>query len=247
MIFVKSEKEILGMRAANSAAARVLESVEKYILPGVTTKEIEIVAAKKMKDLGVKSACYGYYGYPGLICTSVNSVVVHGIPSELKLKKGDIISVDVSVIKEGFCGDVAKTYPVGEIVPSAQRLLDAALRALNAAVDICRSGIRVGDISNAIQSVAESRGFSVVRDFTGHGIGRKMHEDPFIPNYGLPGTGPRIPKNSCLAIEAMINQGGWEIQVLKDNWTAVVKDGTLSAHFEQTVLVGETGAEVLTV
>lgn len=248
MIMVKSEKEICSMRASCKIAAEVLEKVGKRIAVGVSTKDLENIAVKEIKSLGAKSMCLGYRGFPGVICTSVNDVVVHGIPSaKKKLKEGDIISLDVCVIYEGFCGDVANTYPVGSISSGAKKLMAVASESLNNAINKCTAGCRVGDISQAIQLTVEKAGFSASRDFTGHGIGRFLHEDPVIPNYGRAGAGVRIPENACLAIEAMIHQGGWQIRILPDQWTAVTLDGKAAAHFEHTVLVKKTGAEILTV
>lgn len=247
MIIVKSSEEIRKIRDASRVAAQVLEAVGRGVKPGVTTKELERIAAKKIKALRAKSASLGYKGYPGVICISVNSEIVHGIPSDRKLNAGDIVSIDVCVRYKGYCGDTAKTFPVGSISPQSTRLLNTAAKALHDGIDVCRGGVRVGDISSAIQTAAETQGFSVSRDFTGHGIGKELHEDPQIPNYGQKGTGPRIPENCCLAVEVMMNEGDWKIIMEEDNWTAVTADGKLSAHFEHTVLVKKTGAEILTI
>ncbi len=248
MIVVKSDGEVAAMREACRITARVLEETGRHVVPGVTTKDLEIIAAKKIKQLGAKSVCLGYNGYPGVICTSVNSVIVHGIPSNKQvLKEGDIVSLDVCVIYKGFCGDASKTYSVGAISAEAKRLLEVTESSVASAIDKCRAGCRVGDISCAIQTVAESAGYSVSRDFTGHGIGRTLHQDPVIPNYGRAGTGLRIPENACLAIEAMVHQGTWQIKILPDGWAAVPLDGKLSAHYEHTVLVKKDGCEILTV
>ena len=248
MIMVKSEKEISAMRASSKIAARVLNEVGNHIVVGINTKNLENIAAKEIRHLGARSVCLGYKGFPGVICTSVNDVIVHGIPStKEKLKEGDIIAVDVCIIYEGFCGDVTKTYPVGRISPEAKKLLAVTSESLNNAIKKCMAGCRVGDISQAIQSTVETAGFSASRDFTGHGIGRSLHEDPVIPNYGQAGTGTRIPENVCLAVESMIHQGGWQIKLLPDKWTAVTLDGKLAAHFEHTILVKKNSAEILTV
>jgi len=246
MICTKSPDEIIGMRNACRLAAEVLDAVGKNITPGITTKELEQVAAKKIKSLGAKSAFLGYRGYPGILCISVNEVVIHGIPSPQKLKEGDIVGIDVGVKHNGFCGDTARTYPVGKISADAEKLLKVAEVSLYNAIKSCIAGCRVGDISSAIQTTAEENGFSVVRDFVGHGIGRELHEDPQIPNYGSVGTGSRIPENSCLAIEVMLNQGDWRVKILDDNWTVETIDKKLSAHFEHTVLIKKEGAEILT-
>ncbi len=246
MIYTKSPDEIIGMRNACRLAAEVLEAVGKNITPGITTKELERVAAKKLKSLGAKSAFFGYRGYPGIICISVNEVVIHGIASSQKLKEGDIVGIDVGVKYNGFYGDTARTFPVGKISADAEKLLSVSEVALYNAIKSCKAGCRVGDISSAIQSTAEKNGFSVVRDFVGHGIGRELHEDPQIPNYGKVGVGPRIPENCCLAIEVMLNQGSWQVRTLSDKWTVETLDKKLSAHFEHTVLVKKEGAEILT-
>jgi methionyl aminopeptidase len=248
MIIVKSEAEIRHMREAGHVAAAVLGEVGKNIFPGVTTKVLAGIAAGKIKALGATSACLGYHGYPGVICVSRNNVVVHGIPSDdEKLVSGDIVDIDVSVRYKGFCGDVSKTYPVGKISASAARLLACSSAALDSALAACSAGKRVGDISSAMQETSEKGGYSVVRDFTAHGIGRDLHEDPQIPNYGRRGTGPRIPEGCCLALEVMVNEGCWQVDILSDGWTAITCDGKLSAHFEHTVLVTKSGNEILTI
>ncbi|MDD5687330.1 MAG: type I methionyl aminopeptidase [Elusimicrobia bacterium] len=246
MIYVKSEDEISGMRDACHIAAEVLRTVGKNIKVGITTKELENIAKKEIKSLGAISAFLGYRDYPGIICTSVNEVVVHGIPSSQKLKEGDIIGIDVGTVYNGFCGDTAKTYTVGKVSDNAKKLLNVSELSLDNALKNSSANKRIGDISAAIQKTAEENGFSVVRDFVGHGIGRNLHEDPQIPNYGNPGVGTRIPENCCLAIEVMINQGDWQVKVLSDKWTTVTKDNKLSAHFEHTVLVKKDSCEILT-
>ncbi|MFH1541354.1 MAG: type I methionyl aminopeptidase [Elusimicrobiota bacterium] len=246
MICIKSPDEIIGMRNACRLAAEVLDTVGKNIKLGISTKELETIAAKKIKILGAKSVFLGYHGYPGVICTSVNNVVIHGIPSTQKLKEGDIVGIDVGVILDGFCGDTAKTFTVGRILPEAEKLLSVSELSLKTALGKCRANCRVGDVSGAIQTVVEKNGFSVVRDFVGHGVGRQLHEDPQIPNYGTPGVGLRIPENCCLAVEVMVNQGDWHVKILDDSWTVVTLDEKLSAHFEHTVLVKKDSCEVLT-
>ncbi|HAX60971.1 MAG TPA: type I methionyl aminopeptidase [Elusimicrobia bacterium] len=246
MIYTKSPDEIIGMRNACRFAAEVRIAVGQSIRPGITTKELEDVAAKKIKSLGAKSAFLGYRGYPGILCVSVNEVVIHGIPSRQKLKEGDIVGIDVGVKYNGFFGDTAETFPVGKISQEAKKLLSVSEDALCNAIKSCIAGCRVGDISSAIQTTAEENGFSVVRDFVGHGIGRELHEDPQIPNYGSAGIGLRIPENSCLAIEVMLNQGDWHVKILEDDWTVETLDKKLSAHFEHTVLVKKDGCEILT-
>ncbi|OGS46650.1 MAG: type I methionyl aminopeptidase [Elusimicrobia bacterium RIFOXYD2_FULL_34_15] len=247
MIYVKSADEITGMRNACRIVAEVLKETGKNVQPGITTKELESIADKKIKSFGAKSAFLGYRGYPGIICTSVNEVVIHGIPSSQKLKNGDIIGLDVGVLYNGFCGDTAKTFAVGKISDSAEKLLNISELSLKKGLESCSADRRIGDIGSAIQATVEKNGFSVVRDFVGHGIGRNLHEDPQIPNYGKAGSGVRIPENCCLAIEVMINEGTWQVKILDDNWTAVTSDNKLSAHFEHTVLVKREGVEILTV
>ncbi|MBN1384950.1 MAG: type I methionyl aminopeptidase [Elusimicrobia bacterium] len=246
MIDVKSAAEIDGMRKACRIAAEVLIETGKNVSIGITTRELENIAGKKIKSLDAKSAFLGYRNYPGIICTSINEVVVHGIPSSQKLKEGDIIGIDVGVKYGGFYGDTAKTFTVGTVSGSTEKLLRIAESSLESAIKDCSAGCRLGDISSVIQKTAEENGFSVVRDFVGHGIGRNLHEDPQVPNYGSRGTGLRIPENCCLAIEVMINEGMWQIKILPDQWTAVTSDGKLSAHFEHTVLVKKNGCEILT-
>src|SRR3989339_384483 len=241
MIYVKSADEITGMRNACRIVAEVLKETGKNVQPGITTKELESIADKKIKSFGAKSAFLGYRGYPGIICTSVNEVVIHGIPSSQKLKNGDIIGLDVGVLYNGFCGDTAKTFAVGKISDSAEKLLNISELSLKKGLESCSADRRIGDIGSAIQATVEKNGFSVVRDFVGHGIGRNLHEDPQIPNYGKAGSGVRIPENCCLAIEVMINEGTWQVKILDDNWTAVTSDNKLSAHFEHTVLVKREG------
>ncbi|MBI5574170.1 MAG: type I methionyl aminopeptidase [Elusimicrobia bacterium] len=246
MIYAKSPDEIIGMRNACRLAAEVLNAVGKNIAVEITTKELEQIASKKLKVLGVKSAFLGYRGYPGILCISVNEVVIHGIPSRQKLKEGDIVGIDVGVKYNGFYGDTARTFPVGKISADAEKLLNVSEEALYNAIGSCKAGCRVGDISSAIQTTTEKNGFSVVRDFVGHGIGRNLHEDPQIPNYGKAGVGARIPENATLAIEVMINQGDWQVKTLSDKWTVETIDKKLSAHFEHTVLIKKEGAEILT-
>lgn len=246
MIDIKSAAEIDGMREACCLAAEVLVLTGKSVAGGITTKELENIAGKKIKSLGAESAFLGYRNYPGIICTSVNEVVVHGIPSSRKLKDGDIVGIDVGVKYGGFYGDTAGTFTAGTVSASAEKFLKITELSLTAAIKVCSAGCRVGDISSAIQVIAEKNGFSVVRDFVGHGIGRNLHEDPQIPNYGMQGTGVRIPENCCLAVEVMINEGAWQTKILSDKWTAVTVDGKLSAHFEHTVLVKKNGCEILT-
>lgn len=246
MIVLKSPEEIEKMAKAGSIVGEVLESIKSMIQAGITTKEIEVYADARIKTLGGKPAFKGYRGYPASICTSVNDEVVHGIPSSRRLKGGDIISVDLGVYYDGFYGDGAVTVPVEEIDNETAVLLQITEEALNLGIENAVEGKRVSDISYAIQSHAEKNGFSVVRAFVGHGIGRELHEEPQIPNYGTPGRGPRLKNGMTLAIEPMINAGTYEVRILGDGWTAVASDGRKSAHFEHTVLVTSERPRILT-
>lgn len=246
MIPIKSPAEIERMRAACVAAAQILDRVAQAVQPGRTTAELNELAASLIKEHGGKSPFLGYKGYPGHICVSVNEEVVHGIPSSRRVQYGDIVSLDVGVILNGYVGDNATTVPVGVVERRTQELLQATERALYAAIAVARAGNRVGDISHAVQSTVEARGFSVVREFVGHGVGRKMHEEPQIPNYGTAGDGPKLKPGMTLAIEPMINAGRSEVMMLSDGWTVVTADSAPSAHFEHTVLITEGDAEILT-
>lgn len=234
------------MRAACEAAAEILCSVAAMVEPGRTTKELDEAAGELIAQFGGKSPFLGYKGYPGHICVSVNEEVVHGIPGKRRVQYGDIVSLDVGIILDGYVGDNATTVAVGVVKPRTQELLRVAQLALEAGIAQARAGKRVGDISHAIQSVVEGNGFSVVREFVGHGVGRKMHEEPQIPNYGRAGEGPKLKPGMTLAIEPMINAGVGEVEMLSDGWTVVSADGQPSAHFEHTVLVTEGNAEILT-
>ena len=246
MIVLKSAEEIERMTQAGSIVGEVLESIKGMIQIGMTTKEIELFADGRIKALGGKPAFKGYRGYPASICTSVNDEVVHGIPSSRKLIDGDIISIDLGVYYDGFYGDAAITAPVGKIDSQTADLLRITEEALDLGIENAIEGNRVYDISYAIQSHAVKNGLSVVRTFVGHGIGRELHEEPQIPNYGTPGKGPRLKEGMTLAIEPMVNAGTYEVRVLGDGWTAVTIDGKKSAHFEHTVLVTSGKPEILT-
>lgn len=246
LIVLKSAEEIEKMTQAGNIVGEVLESIRGMIQAGVTTKEIELFADGRIKALGGKSAFKGYRGYPASICTSVNDEVVHGIPSSRKLRDGDIISIDLGVYYDGFYGDAAITAPVGKIDSESAALLRITEEALALGIANAVEGNRVHDISYAIQSHAEKNGLSVVRTFVGHGIGRELHEEPQIPNYGTPGKGPRLKEGMTLAIEPMLNAGTYEVRILGDGWTAVTADGKKSAHFEHTVLVTSGKPEILT-
>jgi methionyl aminopeptidase len=246
MIPIKSPAEIQKMRAACEAAAEILHTVAAMVEPGRTTKELDEAAGELIARFGGKSPFLGYKGYPGHICVSVNEEVVHGIPGKRRVQYGDIVSLDVGIILDGYVGDNATTVAVGVVKPRTQELLRVAQVALEAGIAQARPGKRVGDVSHAIQSIVEGHGFSVVREFVGHGVGRKMHEEPQIPNYGTAGDGPKLKPGMTLAIEPMINAGVSEVEMLSDGWTVVSADGQPSAHFEHTVLVTEGNAEILT-
>jgi methionyl aminopeptidase len=221
--------------------------VRVQVKPGATTFDLEKAAEARLKELGVKAAFKGYHGYPCVLCTSVNSEVVHGIPSNKRvLQEGDIVSVDFGVVVDGFYGDAAITVPVGEIDASKARLLKVTEASLQAGIAAVKPGATLGDVGAAVQGVVEGEGFSVVRDFVGHGIGVQMHEDPQVPNYGQPGKGMKLRPGMVIAIEPMVNVGKPDVVVLDDGWTAVAKDGSMSAHFEHTVAVTDTGARILT-
>jgi len=236
------------MRRAGKVVRQVLNHVREQVRPGATTQDLENAAEAKLKELGAKAAFKGYHGYPCVLCTSVNSEVVHGIPSKKRvLKEGDIVSVDCGAIVDGFYGDAAITIPVGDKIDGkTQRLLAATQASLQAAIDTVRPGATLGDIGAAVQELVEAEGFSVVRDFVGHGIGTRMHEDPQVPNFGQRGRGMKLKEGMVLAIEPMVNAGKPGVEVLKDGWTAVTEDGSMSAHFEHTVAVTATGAMILT-
>ena len=246
----KSAEEIRLQREACLAVAEIIDDICRAVAPGVSTWDLDQIAVKGIKRLGVTSAFLGYYDYPAVLCTSVNEVVVHGIPrKDVVLKEGDIIGIDFGVFKHGFCGDSARTVFVGQAPAEAEeprRLVDVTLKALELGIDQCVPGNRLGDIGAAIERyVEEVNGFSVVRSFVGHGIGKAMHEDPPVPNYGRPGTGKRLKSGLVIAIEPMVNAGAHEVEVLDDKWTAVTKDRRLSAHFEHTVAITDEGPWVL--
>ena len=244
---LKSAPEIDRMRRAGRVVAEILDALEAAVAPGVTTWDLDQLAERLIQEMGCKSAFKGYRGFPGVLCTSLNHEVVHGIPSRSrKLAHGDLVKLDFGVSYEGFYGDAARTVPVGNVSEEARRLSEATRASLEAAIRTIRPGNRVGDIGHAVQSHVEPLGFSVVRDFVGHGIGRKLHEAPQVPNYGRPGTLESSRPGMVLAVEPMINAGTAAVDVLDDGWTAVTLDGRLSAHWEHTILVVEGGHEVLT-
>jgi methionyl aminopeptidase len=246
VIVIKTAEEIERMRVACNAAAQILSAVAHEVQPGRTTVELNEIAAGLIAKFGGKSPFLGYKGYPGHICVSVNEEVVHGIPSKRRVQYGDIVSLDVGIILNGFVGDNATTVAVGVVEPRTQQLLRVTEQALEAGIAAARAGNRVGDISHAVQVAVESQGFSVVREFVGHGVGRKMHEEPQVPNYGRAGDGPKLKPGMTLAIEPMINAGGSDVVMLSDGWTVVSADGAPSAHFEHTVLITGGDAEILT-
>lgn len=247
MIVLKSVDELNAMRRAGRVVAQAHALVRELVRPGATTWDLDRAVEEFLLKQNAIPAFKGYQGYPASICTSVNEVVVHGIPSrEMILVEGSIISVDIGAFVDGFCGDSAWTYPIGAISPEVQRLLDATEEALYKGIEQARVGNRLSDISHAVQRRAEERGFSVVRDFVGHGIGRQMHEAPQIPNFGPPGRGPRLKSGMTLAIEPMVNVGGYHVEVFADNWTVVTRDRSWSAHFEHTIAITEEGPVVLT-
>lgn len=246
MIVCRSAGEIERLARVNALVARVLAELKATVRPGVTTGELDALAERRLKEAGAQPAFKGYHGYPATICSSVNEQVVHGIPSNRELVDGDIISIDMGAKLDGFYGDSAVTVPVGEISRDAARLLKVTEESLYRALAAVRAGARVSDIGAAVQQHVEANGFSVVREFVGHGIGAKLHEEPQIPNYGQPGRGPRLAEGMVLAIEPMVNAGKPAVKVLGDGWTAVTKDGSLSAHFEHTVVVTPAGCRILT-
>jgi methionyl aminopeptidase len=246
MILVKSPREIEVMRRAGAVVARFFEEVRPLILPGVSTWDLEVFADRFIARNGVRSAFKGYMGYPAHLCASINEEVVHGIPSKDRVvREGDILSIDFGIVREGFYGDSAMTFPVGGVNGVSSRLLAATERSLAAGISEVRPGNRLGDVSAAVQEAVEAEGFSVVRDFVGHGIGRSLHEDPQIPNFGKRGVGPKLMPGMTLAIEPMVNAGGWPVEVLADGWTVVTRDRSRSAHFEHTVAVTEDGHRIL--
>ena len=246
MIIGKSKREIEKMRAAGRLVAQVREELRRMVRPGVTTLELDRAAEKMIRDAGALPTFKGYHGFPFSICASVNEQVVHGFPSDYVLEEGDIFSLDCGVTLAGYVGDTATTVPVGRVSESRQKLIRVAEECLERAIRQCWPGKYLGDVGWAVQSHAEAHGYTVVRDYVGHGIGRKMHEDPQIPNYGKPGTGVRIRAGYVFAIEPMINMGTHRTKTLSDGWTVVTLDGQPSAHVEHTVAVTEEGPEVLT-
>jgi len=246
VIVTKSAAELEIMRQAGRVTAAALRAVGEAVRPGVTTGELDALAEDAIRSAGAVPAFKGYHGFPASLCTSVNAEVVHGIPGKRRLRAGDILSVDCGAIVDGYYGDAARTFPVGEPADEALRLMKVTSESLEAGIACCVPGQRLYDVSAAVQGVVEAAGFSVVREYVGHGIGRSMHEDPQVPNYGRAGTGPVLQVGVVLAIEPMVNAGGADVRSLDDGWTVVTVDGSLSAHFEHTVAVTHEGPLVLT-
>lgn len=245
MIIYKSESEIQAIRKANQIVARILAELEERIRPGITTRELDRYAEKRTRELGAVPAFKGYRGYPASLCTSINAEIVHGIPSARKLQEGDIISLDFGTVLDGFYGDAAVTFPVGRISPEAETLIAVAKESFYRGMEKAVVGNRIGDISAAVQLYVESAGFSVIRNFVGHGIGFSLHEEPQVPNFGIPGHGPKIKPGMVLAIEPMIAAGDWDVEILDDNWTALTRDRSLSAHHEHTIAITREGPTIL--
>lgn len=246
-IIIKSDREIAIMQQAGRIVAIVLEILIRQVRPGMKTKELDIIAARELERLGAKPSFKGYRGFPANLCVSVNDEIVHGIPEERVLNEGDIVSLDLGAIFNGFQGDAAVTVGVGEISLEAKQLIQTTEGALKAGIAAARPGARLGDISAAIQTYAESRDYSVVREYSGHGIGREMHEEPQIPNFGPPASGPVLKRGMTLALEPMVNIGSWQTRLGDDHWTVLTADGSLSAHFEHTIAITDGEAEVLTI
>jgi methionyl aminopeptidase len=245
VIVYKTAAEIEAMRESSRIVAHVLNGLRPMIRPGVRTIELDAYAESRTRELGAKPAFKGYRGYPASLCVSINEEIIHGIPSSRTLREGDLVSVDFGALYEGFYGDAARTYSVGAVPEPARRLIEAAERSLDRGLEQLVEGNRISDISAAIQRHVEAHGFSVIRSFVGHGIGRELHEEPQVPNFGVPGRGPKIRRGLVLAIEPMIAAGGWDADIQADGWTAVTKDGSLAAHFEQTVALTDRGVEIL--
>jgi methionyl aminopeptidase len=250
-ILIKSAAEIEKMRTSGIALRQVHDAVKAAVRVGATTMDLERAAVAEVEklgaEIGAKPAFLGYHGYPAVLCTSINNEVIHGIPSDKRvLREGDVVSVDCGVIVDGFYSDCAVTHPVGKLTPEVQKLLRVTEASLYAAIDRAVPGGRLFDISSAVQTMCEAAGFGVVREFVGHGIGKSMHEDPQLPNYGNAGKGPRLKEGMVLAIEPMINAGSPEVKILEDGWTAITIDGSVSAHFEHTVAITKDGPVILT-
>jgi len=246
MTKIKTPAEIAAMRESGRMLATVLEVVQKAIKPGITTKELDSIAANEVKRLGGKPAFLGYYGFPGVICISLNDEVVHGIPGPQVVKNGDIVSFDFGVNYGGMITDAARTVLVGPHNKAKQQLIDGTLQALDTGIEVVKDGVVVGDISAAVQEVLDDYGYGIVRDLVGHAVGHALHEEPNIPNYGKAGHGPTLSAGMTIAIEPMTTLGSYKVYTAADGWTILTRDGSLAAHFEDTVLITETGAEILT-
>lgn len=245
-MIVKTDKEREGMRAASRVVKAALDAAERFIKPGVTTLEIDAVVEETIRSHGGIPSSKGFCGYPNASCISVNDVVIHGIPSIAAVKAGDIVSVDITVLLNGYQGDAARTFPVGAVSDADRKLIDAAEKAFFAGMEYAKAGGRVGDISAAIQLYSELNGYGVVRMFTGHGIGHKMHEPPEVPNFGKHGTGPALKKGLCIAVEPMITMGDWRVHIERDGWTVRTNDRSRAAHYENTVIITDGAPEILT-
>lgn len=246
MISIKSSREIALMKKAGHILANVFETLEPLCIPGTTTKHLSEVAEKVIRDAGGIPEEKGYYGYPAAICASINEQVVHGIPSNRKLKNGDIISIDIVVSYQGYMADACRTFAVGHISENAKKLIEVTKECFFKAMEFAKPGNHIGDLSHAIQAHAEANGFSVTRDYTGHGLGREMHEDPMVPNYGTPGKGALLKEGMTIAVEPIILEGKPDTLVLSDDWTAVTIDGKLAAHYENSIVITKDGYEIIT-
>lgn len=246
MIYIKSDAEIAVMEKAGRIVAETLAKIEEVVKPGITTKELDRIAEEYIVSCGARPSFKGHYGYPATICSSINEEVVHGIPGEKILQEGDIVSIDCGACYEGFHGDAARTFPVGKISDEAKKLIEVTRDSFFEGLKYAVIGNRIGDISHAVQTYAESNGFSVVRDYVGHGVGRKMWEEPPVPNFGKPGKGLKLVKGLVIAVEPMINEGTYAVKELSDGWTVITHDGKISAHYENTIAILENGPEILT-
>ena len=246
MTVIKSSQEVAIMRKAGKIVATILQKLKEETKPGIQTQQLDTIAIEELKRHNARASFKGYRGFPASLCVSVNDEIVHGIPSTRQLKDGDIVSLDFGAIVHGFHGDAAITVPVGKVSPEAQELMDVTEGALAAGIKAAHNRSRLGEISAAIQDYVESRGFSVVREYSGHGVGRSLHEDPLVPNFGTRGEGPIISTGMTLALEPMVNTGGWRTRVADNEWTVLTADGSLSAHFEHTIAISDGEAEVLT-
>ena len=244
-MIIYCEEEVRAIKRSNQIVATILNELEAMIKPGIRTKELDEWAETRAREMGAIPAFKGYRGYPASLCTSFNEEIVHGIPSSRSLREGDILSLDFGVLYEGYYGDAAATFPVGKITPQAKKLIQTAKEAFYKGLEQAKIGNRISDISHAIQSYVESQGFSVIRSFVGHGIGLSLHEEPQIPNFGLPGRGLKIKPGMVFALEPMIAMNDWNVEILDDNWTAITKDRSLSAHYEHTVAVTQEEAQIL--